>query len=146
MSETARAPEAGIGRRRWAVAEGYIPQWSHGPEPAMASHESVGLLNAGPGDAHVTITLYFSDREPVGPYQVAVPARRTRHVRFNDLSGPGAGAAGHRVLERHRVRCSHCRATHAFGLPPGGERADDHRRLSCRLMTGGSGMPARAHE
>jgi hypothetical protein len=88
MSETAGRPEAGIGRRRWAVAEGYIPQWSHGPEPAMASHESVSLLNAGSADAHVAITLYFSDREPVGPYQVTVPARRTRHVRFNELHDP----------------------------------------------------------
>jgi hypothetical protein len=88
MSETGRPPMAGIGRRRWAVAEGYIPQWSHGPDPAMASHESVSLLNVGPADAHVTLTLYFSDREPVGPYRVTVPARRTRHVRFNELHDP----------------------------------------------------------
>jgi len=88
MSETAGRSAVGIGRRRWAVAEGYIPQWSHGPEPAMASHESVSLLNAGSADAHVAITLYFSDREPVGPYRVTVPARRTRHVRFNELRDP----------------------------------------------------------
>ena len=34
------------------------------------------------------ITLFFADREPAGPYRVRVPARRTRHVRFNDLSDP----------------------------------------------------------
>jgi hypothetical protein len=77
-----------IGRRRWAVAEGYIPRWSHGPEPELASHESVCLLNAGSADAEVKITLYFSDREPAGPYRVTVPARRTRHVRFNELREP----------------------------------------------------------
>ncbi len=81
-------PGAGIGRRRWAIAEGYIPAWSHGPEPALASHESVRLLNAGPVDAHVVITLYFSDRDPAGPYRITVPARRTRHVRFNELRDP----------------------------------------------------------
>jgi hypothetical protein len=80
--------QSDIGRRRWAIAEGYIPQWSHGPEPAMVSHESVCLLNAGPADAHVAITLYFHDREPAGPYRVIVPARRTRHVRFNELRDP----------------------------------------------------------
>lgn len=32
------------------------------------------------------ITLYFADREPIGPYQVDVPARRTRHLRFNYAS------------------------------------------------------------
>ena len=77
-----------IGRRRWAIAEGYIPAWSNGPEPQMTSHETACLLNASDQDAHVQITIFFADREPVGPYRVLVPARRTRHVRFNDLPGP----------------------------------------------------------
>jgi hypothetical protein len=34
--------------------------------------------------------VYFADREPLGPYRLSVPARRTRHVRFNDLSEPEA--------------------------------------------------------
>lgn len=77
-----------LGHKRWAIAEGYIPGWSHGPEPQMTSHETVCILNASDGDAHVTITVYFADREPAGPYLVTVPARRTRHVRFNDLEDP----------------------------------------------------------
>ena len=77
-----------IGRTRWAIAEGYIPGWSHGPEPQMISHETVCLLNAADQDAHVEITVFFKDREPAGPYRVTVPARRTRHVRFNDLTDP----------------------------------------------------------
>lgn len=32
--------------------------------------------------------MYFSDREPAGPYRVLVPARRTLHLRFNDLRDP----------------------------------------------------------
>jgi len=54
----------------------------------MTSHETVCLLNACDRDAHVEITIYFSDRDPAGPYKVTVPARRTRHVRFNDLTDP----------------------------------------------------------
>jgi hypothetical protein len=77
-----------IGRMRWAIAEGYIPAWSHGPEPQMTSHETVCLLNTTDQEAHVEITIYYSDRDPVGPYRVSVPARRTRHVRFNDLKEP----------------------------------------------------------
>lgn len=77
-----------LGKRRWAVAEGHIPGWSHGPEPEMVSHETACLLNAGDEDAHVELTAYFSDREPVGPYRIGLPARRTKHVRFNDLSDP----------------------------------------------------------
>ena len=33
-------------------------------------------MNTGDEEAHVTITGYFRDREPVGPYRVTVPARR----------------------------------------------------------------------
>ncbi len=77
-----------IGQTRWAIAEGYISGQSNGPEPQMTSHESVSLLNTADQEAHVTITIYYSDREPVGPYRVMVPARRTRHVRFNNLNDP----------------------------------------------------------
>jgi hypothetical protein len=77
-----------IGSKRWAIAEGYIPPTSHGPEPVMTSHETACLLNTSGEDAHVQITIYFADRDPVGPYSVLVPARRTNHVRFNDLKDP----------------------------------------------------------
>jgi hypothetical protein len=77
-----------IGHKRWAIAEGYIPKSSHGPEPEMTSHETACLLNASDQDAHVQITVYFSDREPAGPYHVIVPANRTNHLRFNDLKDP----------------------------------------------------------
>lgn len=77
-----------IGRKRWAIAEGYIPGKSTGPEPQMLSHETACILNSSSQDAHVEITVYFADRDPVGPYRITVPARRTRHVRFNDLDDP----------------------------------------------------------
>jgi hypothetical protein len=77
-----------IGTKRWAIAEGFIPASSRGPEPAMLSHETVCLLNASDRDASVAITIYYADRDPAGPYRVVVPARRTRHVRFNDLCDP----------------------------------------------------------
>jgi len=77
-----------IGRRRWAIAEGYIPSWSNGPEPQFTSHETACILNASDEEARVEITAYFSDREPVGPYRITVPPRRTLHVRFNELSEP----------------------------------------------------------
>ncbi len=77
-----------IGRKRWAIAEGYIPGWSNGPEPEFTSHETACILNASDEEAHVTITAYFADREPVGPYRLTVPARRTIHQRFNELEDP----------------------------------------------------------
>lgn len=77
-----------IGKRRWAIAEGYIPEGSHGPEPAMESHETACILNAGDKDAHIRITVFFSDQDAVGPYEITVPAQRTKHVRFNNLKLP----------------------------------------------------------
>ncbi len=77
-----------IGRTRWAIAEGYIPSGSVSEEPALVSHETACILNAGDRDAHVAITIFFANREPAGPYRVTVGARRTLHLRFNDLTDP----------------------------------------------------------
>lgn len=83
-----------IGHTRWAIPDGYIPAWSHGPEPAMTSHEGLSILNTGDKEVEVRITLYFSDREPVGPYRVRVGARRTNHVRMNLLKDPAPVPVG----------------------------------------------------
>jgi hypothetical protein len=77
-----------LGSRLWAIPEGYIPPYGHGDGREFESHETACLLNAGDADAHVQITLYYPDREPVGPYRVTVPARRTLHLRFNELRDP----------------------------------------------------------
>jgi hypothetical protein len=77
-----------IGRKRWAIAEGYIPSESAFSDRALVSHETACILNASDSDAQVKITIFFANREPVGPYRVAVKARRTLHLRFNDLSDP----------------------------------------------------------
>jgi hypothetical protein len=77
-----------IGQTRWVIAEGYIPPHSHGKRPEFTSHEACCVLNAGSVDAHLEITIFYADRPPVGPYLLIVPAKRTRHFRFNDLKEP----------------------------------------------------------
>ena len=77
-----------IGRTCWAIAEGYIPGRSHGPAPELESHEACCILNTGRSAANVRITVYFEDRDPVGPYHCTVAPRRTRHLRFNALQDP----------------------------------------------------------
>ena len=39
-------------------------------------------------DAEIHITISFENREPAGPYNAFLPARRTKHLRFNDLNDP----------------------------------------------------------
>jgi len=78
-----------LGSRRWAIPEGYIPGRSvDSNDPALMSHEAACLLNPSDQDAQIEITVFFEDREPGGPYRVTLPARRTKHLRFNDLNDP----------------------------------------------------------
>jgi hypothetical protein len=77
-----------IGRTRWVIPEGYLPESQGETDPRYVSHETACILNCADEDAEIRITVYFTDREPAGPYRLTVPARRTRHVRFNDLEDP----------------------------------------------------------
>ncbi len=77
-----------IGRRRWAIAEGYIPGYSHGEGRELTSHEAFCILNASTRQANLEVTIFYEDRDPIGPYHLVVPAQRTRHFRFNDLADP----------------------------------------------------------
>jgi hypothetical protein len=77
-----------IGHKIWAIAEGYIPSSGLCSDRALVSHETACILNINTEDAELAITLFFADREPVGPYRITVPAQRTLHLRFNDLDDP----------------------------------------------------------
>lgn len=77
-----------IGHKTWIIPEGYIPATSTGPEPQMTSHDSLAILNTGSTAAAINITLYYTDRDPVGPYHVTADAQRSLHVRLNNLTDP----------------------------------------------------------
>ena len=74
------------GKTKWFVPDGYLPaDSSHGVE----SHEAACLLNTSDRDARIAFTFYFEDREQVGPVEVVVGSRRTRHVRLDDPAAVG---------------------------------------------------------
>jgi hypothetical protein len=77
-----------LGKKIWAIADGYIPSKSNGPAPQMTSHETACILNVSDQPANIEITIYFSDKPPIGPYRITVAAERTKHIRFNDLKDP----------------------------------------------------------
>ncbi|WP_422769687.1 sensory rhodopsin transducer [Plantactinospora sp. WMMC1484] len=79
-----------VGHRVWVLPAGRIPFPSNGSEPEFTSFDALCVLNAGGGPAELALTVYYEDAEPVGPYPVCVPARRVRHIRFNDLIDPEA--------------------------------------------------------
>ncbi|MCU4752866.1 sensory rhodopsin transducer [Halobacteria archaeon AArc-curdl1] len=100
-------------KKRWALPEGYIPEESTGPEPEMESHETICILNPGEEDATVDVTVFFTDREPAGPFEKTIPAKRTKHFRFNEFEDPEKipkGTPFASVLESDRpVVCQHTR-------------------------------------
>lgn len=79
-----------LGKRVWAIPGGHIPSSSTGPEPEHVSRDELQLLNTGDELAEVELTLYYADREPVGPYALNVHPRRVRRIRLNDLIDPEA--------------------------------------------------------
>ena len=87
-----------IGRKRWAIAEGYIPSQSSFTERALVSHETACILNAGDRDAHVTITIFFANREPAGPYRVTVGARRNAAFALRRSQGTRRRSPRHRLF------------------------------------------------
>jgi hypothetical protein len=69
------------GRLRWYVPDAFLPaDSSHG----VVSHESACVLNTTEREARLRFTFFFSDREPVGPVELTLEARRTWHIRLND--------------------------------------------------------------
>lgn len=75
------------GKRKWFVPDAYLPAGSSGE---AVSHEAACLLNTSEMDARVRFTFYFEDRDPIGPIELTMRARRTWHLRLDDpeaLSG-----------------------------------------------------------
>ena len=79
-----------IGQTVWCVPGGHVPLQSTGHEPEFTSRDELCFLNVADKDAQVSLTIYYADREPVGPYRLLIAARRCRNVRINDLIEPEA--------------------------------------------------------
>ena len=74
------------GRRRWYVPDAYLPAES---SRGVESHESACFLNVADVDATVRLTFFFEDREPMGPVELSLKARRTWHVRLTNPAALG---------------------------------------------------------
>jgi hypothetical protein len=69
------------GHTTWYIPDGYLPPHSEPGE--YVSHESVCVLNVTQNDAHVVLTFYFEDRDPLRDIRCVVPAERTVHIRLD---------------------------------------------------------------
>jgi hypothetical protein len=74
------------GKQRWFVPDAFLPaESSHG----VTSHEAACLLNVGDRDAQIRFTFFFEDRDPLGPVELTLAARRTQHLRLDEPSAIG---------------------------------------------------------
>ena len=80
----------GYGKRVWVFPDAELP-----PEGVnvIPGHESVIITNTGERDAHIRITLLYTDKEPVTDIQVTVNARRVRCLRTNESGDFGQHTA-----------------------------------------------------
>jgi len=86
----------------WLIPDGYIPEESTGPQP---SHEAICVLNPSDEEAHLSITFYFEDRDPIREVRVTVPPERTRHIRTDLPEHLGGAAVPKGVPYAVRVAC-----------------------------------------
>lgn len=72
------------GKKKWYIVDGYRPSPQPDPNATYEGHESIMILNTNDRDAHVRISVYFEDREPVEDIPLLVPAKRIRCFKSDD--------------------------------------------------------------
>jgi hypothetical protein len=76
----------GLGRRVWVLSDCLIP--SQAGQAGVDCREGACILNTCEQIAVIELTLYFNDRDPVGPYRLEVEPSRTRQLEFASLDSP----------------------------------------------------------
>ncbi len=72
------------GKKQWYIVDGYRPSPTPDPNAKYEGHESIMILNTNDVDAHVSISIYFEDRDPVENIPYIVPAKRIRCFKSDD--------------------------------------------------------------
>ncbi len=72
------------GKKQWYIVDGYRPSPQPDPNAVYEGHESIMILNTNAKDAHVMLSVYFEDREPVENIPYTVPAKRIRCFKSDD--------------------------------------------------------------
>ncbi len=71
-----------IGKNVWLIPDGYLPEKSNGD---FVSHEAICVLNTGESDANMTIEVFFEDRDPMENFTAVCKAKRTNHIRLDQI-------------------------------------------------------------
>ena len=82
------------GKKQWYIVDGYRPSPTPDPKAEYVGHESVMILNTNECDAHILISIYFEDRDPVENIPYVVPAKRIRCFKTDDSEVLGGLSIG----------------------------------------------------
>ncbi|MHB1405835.1 MAG: sensory rhodopsin transducer [Desulfitobacteriaceae bacterium] len=69
------------GAKVWLIPDAYLP--SSGKGEKYEGHEAICVLNTTSQDAMLSLSVYFSDRDPWENIAIDVPAKRSRHIRLD---------------------------------------------------------------
>lgn len=69
-----------LGKKTWLIADGYMSNTAKGE---FVSHEAVCVLNLSGETAHIDLTLYFEDGEPLRGFHATCEHERTNHIRLD---------------------------------------------------------------
>ena len=78
------------GKKVWIFPDAELPPVG---ENVIPGHESIIITNTGKKDAHIKITLFYADKEPVRDLLLTVQAERVRCLRTNEAKDFGEHTA-----------------------------------------------------
>ena len=71
-----------LGKKTWLIGDGYMSNTECG---GFVSHESICVLNLSGEEAHITLTVYFEDAEPMRGLHATCAHERSNHIRLDKL-------------------------------------------------------------
>ena len=83
-----------IGKNEWVIPDGFM---SDTESETYVSHEAVCVLNLGEVCAHVTLEIYFEDRDPLLGFQAVCESKRCNHIRLDKLKNQDGVKIPHEV-------------------------------------------------
>ena len=70
------------GKKVWMIPDNYLHSVSLNDQ---IIHEAVCVLNTSDSDAHISLTLYFEDRDAMTGFNAVCKAGRTNHIRLDKI-------------------------------------------------------------
>ena len=70
------------GKNVWMIPDGYMSDTVKGE---FVSHEAVCVLNISGKTAHIDLTIYFEDQEPLTGLHAVCENNRTNHIRLDKV-------------------------------------------------------------